>query len=72
MLVVRLPTHVEKRLDSIAKKTGRTKSFYVRQLLEENFDDLEDTKVADKIWEGIQEGDPVDAHDEVKKLLGLA
>jgi predicted DNA-binding protein len=41
MLVVRLPPHLEKQLDDLARKTGRTKSFYVRQLLEENFNELE-------------------------------
>jgi predicted DNA-binding protein len=41
MLTIRLPPHLEKHLDALAKKTGRTKSFYVRQLLEENFSELE-------------------------------
>jgi predicted DNA-binding protein len=41
VLVVRLPPYLEKHLDDLAKKTGRTKSFYVRQLLEENINDLE-------------------------------
>jgi len=71
MLNVRLPPRIEKKLDSIAKRTGRTKSFYVRQLLEENIDDLEDAKLADKIWEGIQAGEHVYNHVEVKRLLGL-
>ena len=48
MLAVRLPKGLEKRLDKLAKSTGRTKSFYVRQALEENFDDIEDSKLADK------------------------
>lgn len=46
MLAVRLPKGLEKRLDKLAKSTGRTKSFYVRQALEENFDDIEDSKLA--------------------------
>jgi predicted DNA-binding protein len=41
VLVVRLPPYLEKHLNDLAKKTGRTKSFYVRQLLEENFKELE-------------------------------
>lgn len=35
MLAVRLPPKMEKRLDSLSKKTGRTKSYYVRQALAE-------------------------------------
>ena len=30
MLALRLPPELEKRLDALAKKTGRTKSFYAR------------------------------------------
>lgn len=71
MLVVRLPNRLEKRLESLAKKTGRTKSFYVRQALEENFDELEDVRLADQIWESIQNGEPVYDHSEVKKMLGI-
>jgi RHH-type rel operon transcriptional repressor/antitoxin RelB len=41
VLVIRLPPHLEKHLDALAKKTGRTKSFYVRQVLEDNIDELE-------------------------------
>ena len=65
-MIVRLPRKTEKRLDALAKRTGRTKSFYVRQALEENFDDMEDAALADRIWEAIQAGAPVYSHDEVK------
>ncbi|MGD0347753.1 MAG: ribbon-helix-helix domain-containing protein [Terracidiphilus sp.] len=33
MIAVRLPAAIEKRLDRLAKRTGRTKSFYVREAL---------------------------------------
>ena len=33
MLALRLPPEVEKRLDSLAKLTGRTKSYYARQAI---------------------------------------
>jgi RHH-type transcriptional regulator, rel operon repressor / antitoxin RelB len=42
MLTVRLPANIEKRLDLLAKRTGRTKSFYVRQAISRHLDDLED------------------------------
>ena len=42
MLSVRLPKNVEKRLDRLAKKTGRTKTYYVREALLDHIDDLED------------------------------
>jgi len=71
MLAVRLPRNMEKRLDALAKRTGRTKSFYVRQALEENFDDLEDARLADQVWEAVQSGDPVYTHEEVKTMFGI-
>jgi RHH-type rel operon transcriptional repressor/antitoxin RelB len=41
MLTVRLPADIEKRLDLLAKRTGRTRSFYVRQAILRHIDDLE-------------------------------
>ena len=62
---------MEKRLDNLAKRTGKTKSFYVRQALEENFDDIEDAKLADQVWEGVLAGEPVYTHEEIKTMLGM-
>ena len=33
MLALRLPPEIEKRLATLAKKTGRTKSFYAREAI---------------------------------------
>ena len=46
MLTVRLPIEIEKRLAALAKRTGRTKSFYVRQAISWHLDDLEDYYLA--------------------------
>jgi len=48
MLAIRLPEEIEKRLDALAKETGRTKSFYVRQAIVEHLDDLEDIYIAEQ------------------------
>ncbi len=57
MLAVRLPAELEKRLDKLAKKTGRTKTFYVREALADHIDELEDVYLSlnrlenpGKIW----------------------
>ena len=42
MLALRLPPKIEKRLDALAKKTGRTKSFYAREAILRHIEDLED------------------------------
>jgi RHH-type rel operon transcriptional repressor/antitoxin RelB len=46
MLAVRIPESLEKRLDKLAKLTGRPKSFYVRQALTSHLDEVEDTYTA--------------------------
>lgn len=46
MLTIRLPEAVEDRLDSLARKTGRTKSFYAKEAILEHLDDLEDYYLA--------------------------
>jgi RHH-type rel operon transcriptional repressor/antitoxin RelB len=46
MLALRLPPGIEKRLDALAKKTGRTKSFYAREAILRQFEDIEDYYLA--------------------------
>jgi len=42
MLAIRLPDEIEHRLEKLAKKTGRTKTFYVREAVIDHIDELED------------------------------
>ncbi len=46
MLAVRLPSDVEERLEKLAHRTGRTKTFYARQAILTHLDELEDTYLA--------------------------
>lgn len=46
MLAVRLQEEEEKRLQALADKTGRSKSYYVREAIREHLDDLEDYYLA--------------------------
>jgi RHH-type rel operon transcriptional repressor/antitoxin RelB len=46
MLAIRLPEDIEKRLDDLAHKTGRTKTYYAREAILNYIEDLEDTYVA--------------------------
>jgi RHH-type rel operon transcriptional repressor/antitoxin RelB len=48
MLALGLPEEIELRLNKLAKKTGRTKSFYAREAIVEHLDDLEDLFLAEK------------------------
>ncbi len=57
MLAIRLPLSIEKRLEKLARRTGRTKSFYVREAILEHLDDLEDLYQAERILERIRSGE---------------
>jgi RHH-type rel operon transcriptional repressor/antitoxin RelB len=46
MLAIRLPPELEKRLAVLAKKTGRTKSFYAREAILRQIEDIEDYYLA--------------------------
>ena len=46
MLAIRLPEDVEKRLSLLAKKTGRTKTYYVREAVLDHLEALEDVYLA--------------------------
>jgi len=56
MLAIRLPESIEKRLARLAKKTGRTKTYYAREAILQYLDDLEDIYLAEKRLEAIQSG----------------
>jgi RHH-type transcriptional regulator, rel operon repressor / antitoxin RelB len=46
MLALRLPPEIEKRLAALARKTGRTKSFYAREAILRHIEELEDYHLA--------------------------
>ena len=56
MLALRLPPDVEARLDALARKTGRTKSYYAREAIVEYIDDLEDLYLAQRRYALIEKG----------------
>jgi predicted nucleotidyltransferase/predicted DNA-binding protein len=49
MLALRLPADVEARLDALARKTGRTKSFYARTAIAAHMAELEERFSADTL-----------------------
>ena len=54
MLAVRLPQSIEKRLEKLARRTGRTKSYYVREAILQHLEDLEDMYLAERALERIR------------------
>jgi RHH-type transcriptional regulator, rel operon repressor / antitoxin RelB len=65
MLALRLPPEIEKRLASLAKKTGRSKSFYAREAILTHIEDLEDLYQARKALE--EGGEPIPLEDVMKE-----
>jgi RHH-type rel operon transcriptional repressor/antitoxin RelB len=51
MLALRLPADIERRLEELARRTGRSKSFYAREAILEHLEDLEDTYLAEQALE---------------------
>ena len=56
MLAIRLPEKIEKRLDRLAKRTGRTKTYYAREAILKHLEDLEDIYYAEKALADIRSG----------------
>ena len=54
MLAIRLPETIEKRLDLLAKRTGRTKTYYAREAILQYLDDLEDVYLAEKELQAVR------------------
>lgn len=68
MIAVRLDQNLEKRLEHLANETGRSKSYYVKQAIENFLYDREDYLLALSVLEAEE---PVKSLDEVREELGL-
>jgi RHH-type rel operon transcriptional repressor/antitoxin RelB len=55
-LSIRLNDELEARLERLARLTGRSKSFYVKQAIEDQIEDLEDLYLAQRVLERIADG----------------
>ena len=73
MLAIRLPEDIEARLESLAKRTGRSKTFYAREAILEHLEDLEDLYLAEQVVQRIRKGEErTSTLEEVGARLGLA
>ena len=73
MLAIRLPEDIEVRLTNLAKRTGRSKTFYAREAILKHLDDLEDLYLTEKVMLRVRRGEErTSTLDEVEARLGLA
>lgn len=69
---LRLPPEIEQRIDFLASQTGRTKAFYLRQIIESGLAEIEDYYLAADVLERVRQGrEKVFSSDAVRKDLGL-
>lgn len=72
MLAIRLSNEIENRLEKLAKTTGRTKTFYVREAIMTHLEDLEDYYLAADTISRVQEGkEKTHSSQSVRKYLDL-
>jgi RHH-type rel operon transcriptional repressor/antitoxin RelB len=57
MLAIRLPSSIEKRWDKLARRTGRTKTYYAGEAILEHLDDLEHRYLAECALERVRRGE---------------
>ncbi|MCY4511237.1 MAG: TraY domain-containing protein [Acidobacteria bacterium] len=69
---LRLPDDVSRRLQQLADRTGRSKTFYMIEAIQEHLDDLEDLYIAEQRLLDLRAGKsralPL---DEVMKQYGM-
>ena len=69
---VRLGPAIEQRLDHLASVTGRTKAYYLRELVVNGLEDLEDFYLADATMERVRKGEETTlSASELRNDLGL-
>jgi RHH-type rel operon transcriptional repressor/antitoxin RelB len=69
---VRLSPDADSRLSLLSAATGRTKAFYLREMIENGLEDMEDYYLAADVLEKVRKGrESVHNSSEVRKELGL-
>jgi len=72
MIAVRVSEELEMRLDRLAQLTGRTKTYYVREAIEDHLDDLEEAYLAEKVLKKVRSGgEKLMPLEDVVKQYGL-
>jgi RHH-type transcriptional regulator, rel operon repressor / antitoxin RelB len=69
---IRLDEETELRLAALAKETGRSKAFYIREIIRQGLEDVEDLYRAEQVMQRVRRGEEkIYSAEEVWKRLGL-
>jgi len=69
---IRIPRNIGQRLEKLALRTGRSKTYYIREAIVEHLDDLEDVYLAEQVLERVRRGEEsVSSLEDVERRLGL-
>jgi RHH-type rel operon transcriptional repressor/antitoxin RelB len=69
---IRLAPEIENRLDQLARKTGRTKAFYLREIIESGIAEVEEYYLAAETLARVRKGqEKVYSAASVRNDLGL-
>ena len=69
---IRLAPETEQRLDYLASQTGRTKAFYLREIIEDGIQEMEDYYLATDVLERVRQGkEQVYSAADVRRDLGM-
>ncbi len=71
MLTIRPPQSIEKRLEQLAQRNGRTKTYYAREAILLHLENLEDAYDAERVFRRVRTGrERTYTLDQVAKQLG--
>lgn len=69
---IRLAPETEQRLDYLASNTGRTKAYYLREIIEQGIEEMEDYYLAFDVLTRVRKGqEQVHSAANVRRDLGL-
>ena len=72
MIGIRIPKSIGQRLESLAQRTGRSKTYYIREAIIEHLDDLEVVYLAEQVLQRVRRGEEsVSSLEDVERRLGL-
>ncbi len=69
---IRLEPEIEQRIEELSERTGRTKAFYLREMILRSLEDVEDYYLAEAALERLRKGEErTYTSAEVRRELGL-